>query len=109
MFAVIGLSSFKSALILGAFAVVLMALMAAADTVIRLAWAGRLTEIDSLQRNSIIAIPGALTATAITLYSQMALSANVRWVEEFDFLQLGCVLWLPIVHVGILRWSGRVS
>ena len=101
LYAVAGFSV-KALLFVASCIVVLLGCAAAVDVLIRCVRAGRLFDLREVRSRVLLMIAAAVLAGAFTVYAKTHWSVNDRWINGFDFLTLGCFLWVPIVHIGIL-------
>ena len=69
---------------------------------------GNLADVESLKRDVTLALVGGIAAVMMTFWSHTGMSPNDRWSDGYDFLEAGCVLWVPIFHVFFLISAKRI-
>ena len=107
-FGVMGINNLAAVLSFVAFALVCLALVAAADIALRRIRGGEAEAAEFGLRFG-IAFGGAVIATSLTLYGRVFLSDNDRWAQGLDFITLGCFLWIPLLHLAALEIVDRTA
>jgi hypothetical protein len=107
-FGAMGVINLTAVLYFIAFSLVCLAFVATAVMAFRRARGGN-TEAPDSRLRAVMGVSGAVIATGLTIYGQLLLSENQRWVQGYDFLALGCFLWIPLFHLAALAIADRTA
>jgi len=92
-----------------ALLVVLLGAVATIDVAVRWMRFGRMPDPPALLVRSAIALAAATLATVLSLYGQIFLRPEETWMNGYDFVSLGCLLWIPIAHLATVIRRGQLT